>query len=125
MKEAEQAKREREVWEIVNKGRKKKKGLNERIEKGEWKEHFMRLLGGVEHRVRDRDRKKRKEEKKEISREEIKEAISKMKDGKAAGVDGVPEEVWKYGGEEVIEWAKDFCNRVWKGKGWPEEWKKE
>lgn len=50
-KEAEQVRREGEVWEIVNRGRKKRKGINEEIEEEEWKEHFMRLLGGVENRV--------------------------------------------------------------------------
>lgn len=54
----------------------------------------MRLLGGVKHRVRIGEQAGREGEKKEISREEIKEAIRKVKDGKAAGGNGVPEEVW-------------------------------
>lgn len=32
-------------------------------------------------------------------------------------------EIWKYGGERVKEWSWRFCNRVWKGEGWPEKWK--
>lgn len=27
------------------------------------------------------------------------------------------------GGEELEDWIKGFCNRIWKGEGWPEEWK--
>jgi hypothetical protein len=108
---------------IVNKGRKKRKGINDGIEEEEWKEHFMRLLGGVEHRVREGDGKRGEGEEEEISREEIREAINKIKDGKAAGANGVPGEVWKYGGERVTEWIIEFCNRVWKGEGWPEDWK--
>lgn len=46
-------KKEKEVWEILNKERRKRKGINENIEKEAWKEHFMKLLGGgaVEDRV--------------------------------------------------------------------------
>jgi len=51
-------------------------------------------------------------EEKEISKEEIRLVIRKMKDGKAAGLDGLPGEVWKYGGEEMIEWIWSFCNKV-------------
>ncbi|XP_025160987.1 uncharacterized protein LOC112589978 [Harpegnathos saltator] len=39
------------------------------------------------------------------------------------GADEIPNEVWKYGGEEVGRWAGDICRRVWRGKEWPEEWK--
>jgi len=31
--------------------------------------------------------------------------------------------VWKFGDKTVEEWARDICNRVWKGEGWPEVWK--
>jgi len=41
------------------------------------------------------------------------------------GVDGIPNEVWKYGGEELEEWIREFCNGVWKGEGWLEMWKDE
>lgn len=49
-----QAKTEREVWEMMNKGR-KKGGINESIREEEWNEYFMRLLEGVEERVMRRD----------------------------------------------------------------------
>lgn len=64
-----------------------------------------------------------KDEEMEISREEIREAIGNLRVRKAAGRDEVPDEVWKYGGEEVEEWVWRYCNGVWKGGGWPEEWK--
>lgn len=39
-------------------------------------------------------------------------------------MDGIPGEVWKYDGEELEGWRLwSFYNRVWKGEGWPEEWK--
>lgn len=55
MKDVKQAKREKKVWKIVNKERKERKGIDEGIEEEEWKEYFMRLLRGVEHRIRERE----------------------------------------------------------------------
>lgn len=49
--------------------------------------------------------------------------MRKVKDKKAMGRDGIPNEVWKYGGEEVREWGWKICNRVWREEGRPEEWK--
>jgi len=49
--------------------------------------------------------------------------IGKLKDRKALGGDGIPNEVWKYGGEEVEEWILDLCKRVWRGEGWLKDWR--
>lgn len=46
-----EAKRVNELWEIVNKERRARKRVSENIEMEVWKEHFMRLRGGVECRV--------------------------------------------------------------------------
>jgi len=51
----------------------------------------------------------------------IGKATRKIREEKAVGVDGVPEEVWKYGREEVTNWTREFCNRIWKGEAWPED----
>ena len=77
----------------------------------EWKEG--REEGGEEEEEREE----------EINKGEIREAIKKLKEGKAAGIDEIPNEIWKYGGEEIEEWTWSFCNRIWKGEGWPEKWK--
>ncbi|XP_071572942.1 uncharacterized protein [Temnothorax nylanderi] len=126
-RKAEEARRESEVWEIVNKERRKRRGIEEGIEKGEWKEHFMKLLGGVEGRVRMGKEgvreEKEGEEEGEISLGEMKRVMRKLKDGKAMGRDGIPSEVWKRGGKELEIWAWRFINRIWKGGGWPENWK--
>lgn len=39
----------------------------------------------------------------DLSREEIRRAMGKLKDGKAAGIDGIPSEAWKYEGEGLEE----------------------
>ncbi|XP_071579341.1 uncharacterized protein [Temnothorax nylanderi] len=126
-RKAEGARREAEVWEIVNKERKKRRGIEEGIEEEKWKEHFMKLLGGVEGKVRmgkegNREEKEGEEEE-EISLEEMRRAVKRLKDGKAMGRDGIPGEVWKRGGKELESWAWKYINRVWKGGGWPENWK--
>ncbi|XP_067212233.1 golgin subfamily A member 6-like protein 6 [Linepithema humile] len=107
-KRAREVKRENEVWEIINRERKRRVKINDGIEMEEWKEYFMRLLGGTEGKVvKGGERKKGEEgeEEEKISRKEIKEAIKKLRNGKAMGVDGIPGKAWKYGEEEVEEWV--------------------
>lgn len=103
-REVDRVKKEGEVWEIVNRGRKRRKMINEEIEEREWREHFMRLLGGVEYRVVGGKKSGRKAEEEEIRMEEITEAMRRMKEGKAVGGDGIPGEAWRYGGEKTKKW---------------------
>lgn len=56
----------------------------------------------------------------EIGFEELRKVIKEIKVGKAMGVDEIPGEAWKYGGEEVEKWVWRFCNRIWKREGWKE-----
>lgn len=67
-----------------------------------------------------RDRRKVENGEEKIGIEKIREIIGRMKNGKAAGMDGIPEEVWKYGEKELERWAGEFCNKVWESEGWPE-----
>ena len=47
----------------------------------------------------ERGRKKEGEDKEgELSKEEVRRVVRKLKDGKAGGGDGLTNEVWKYGG---------------------------
>ncbi|XP_020298810.1 uncharacterized protein LOC109863043, partial [Pseudomyrmex gracilis] len=50
------------------------------------------------------------EDEKDIDREKVKRAIRKMKERKASGIDGIPEEIWKYGEEDIERWVKEFYN---------------
>lgn len=56
---------------------------------------------------------KKEDREKGISRREIKETIRRLKDGKAAN--GIPREVWRYGGEEMEKWIEEFLSRIWRG----------
>lgn len=123
---AEEVKKEDEVWEIINKKKKKRRKIDKRIEMIEWKEHFMGVIEGTKERIKEKkgSQGKEEEEEVEISKEELKKAIKRLKDGKATGLDEVPAEVRKYGGERMKDWLCGFCNRVWRREGWPEVWKK-
>lgn len=62
----------------------------------------MRLLRVVESRViRDGGKKGGKKTRKHISREEIRVAMRKLRDGKAVGMDEIPNEAWKYGRDRI------------------------
>ncbi|XP_070519746.1 golgin subfamily A member 6-like protein 22 [Cardiocondyla obscurior] len=123
-KEVEQAKTKGDVWKIVNKGRKERRGVDEKIEIREWKDYFRGVLGGMEWRVGEEvERSKEEDEKKEMEREEFEKVIKKLKKGKAAGSDDIENEIWREGGEEVKEELWEICKRVWKGEGFPEEWR--
>ena len=58
-----------------------------------------------------------------VSREEVREAIRKMKQGKAAGLSEVTTEMIVAGGRIAEEVMLQFCQRVLDEKGIPDEWK--
>jgi len=124
IREAGEAGTESKVWEIVNRERRKTKGVDEGIQMKEWKEHFMELLGGVEERVlKGKEKGNRREQERDIEWEEANKVMNKLRVNKAVGLDGIPNEVWRYGGEEIRKLAWEICKRVWRGEGWPEGWK--
>ncbi|KYN27547.1 hypothetical protein ALC57_03066 [Trachymyrmex cornetzi] len=95
-RKVEGAKNEGQVWEIVNRERKKWKGVNKGIEMREWEEYFKELLGGVEERVvrgKGKGERRRRGIEMDLNREEIRKVIRNLKDGKAMGMDGFPNEV--------------------------------
>ena len=59
-----------------------------------------------------------------VTRIEIKNAIKKLKNGKAAGCDNIPPEAIKAGGDTSEEVLLGLCNRIWSEEKIPEEWRK-
>jgi len=57
----------------------------------------------------------------DITIEEGKKAIQKLKNGKAAGVDGGQRELLKYGGDELARRITTLCNRIWTTGQIPED----
>jgi len=74
-----------------------------------------KVINGAE-RSREED-----DEEREIGKEEVKKAIKRIKEGKTSGINGIPGEAGNTGEEELEGWIWEFCNKVWKGEGWPEE----
>ena len=91
-----------------------------------WKEHFERVLNheeplnppevepGNEFNIRTGC----------ITRAGIKNAIKKLKSGKAAGCDNMPPEAIKAGGEVSEEVLLDLYNQIRSKKKVPDEWRK-
>lgn len=53
---------------------------------------------------------------------EIREVIKGLKNGKGVGVDGVPYEFFKFGGEWIVEALYDLFKRVWEDECIPLKW---
>ncbi len=54
-----------------------------------------------------------------ILRREVEAAVQSLKKGKSAGVDNIPAELVKAGGEDVITVLTTICNKIWQTGEWP------
>jgi hypothetical protein len=117
-------KTEEEVWRYINRERKKKGEIvSDRITMEEWRKYFSELLGGEENRQEKEKRQHRVGEIEEITREELEQQLRKLKRKKAPGRDGIQNESWIYGTEREVDRLLEIMNGVWKGEGFPQEWK--
>lgn len=57
-----------------------------------------------------------------ILRSEVEQAIHKLNNGKAVGIDGVASELIKGGGDAVVDKLHDICVKAWKEGTFPAEW---
>jgi len=64
------------------------------------------------------------EEEESISEQEIREVVKRMKKRKAAGVDGIPMEAWKYAGRGLWRGVVGLIKQVWREGVIPEDWRK-
>ena len=58
-----------------------------------------------------------------ISKEEVRENMKRMKNGKAVGPDDIPVEVWKCLWEIALEFLTKLYNRTMESERMPEEWR--
>ncbi|KAH0818454.1 hypothetical protein GEV33_004337 [Tenebrio molitor] len=117
-------KTEEEVWRYINRERKRKGEIvSDRITMEEWRKYFSELLGGEENRQEKEKRQHRVGEIEEITREELEQQLRKLKRKKAPGRDGIQNESWIYGTEREVDRLLEIMNGVWKGEGFPQEWK--
>ena len=47
-----------------------------------------------------------------------------LKAQKSPGIDNVPAELIKHGGEAMIDAFMIICQKIWETKTWPEKWTK-
>lgn len=59
----------------------------------------------------------------EITDEEIERQIGRLKKKKAAGANGIGNEVWIYSKGHLRRKLKEIIRKVWGGEGFPEKWK--
>ena len=90
-----------------------------------WKEYFEKLMNEENNREpRTEEAEVVNEEVNCVSREEVKNALRRMKKGKAVGPDELPVEVWKCMGEMGIKFLTRLFNRLLIGERMPEEWRR-
>ena len=58
----------------------------------------------------------------QITREEVSKAITRLRGGKAPGVDGISAEMLKYGGDAVVEWMLLISSLAWDQGVVPEDY---
>ena len=90
---------------------------------GRWKGYFDKVLNEENPRSIFYDGVPNKGLTQGISRNEVKVAISRMKNGKATGMDGIPVEVWKCLGEEGIDILWDLMKGIYEQEKIPTEWR--
>ena len=59
-----------------------------------------------------------------ILESEVEAAIRALKISKSPGVDNIPAELLKSGGDILKKLLTDICNKIWETGIWPSEWKK-
>ena len=58
----------------------------------------------------------------EVTEEDVRRAIKRLKNGKSPGVDGITSEMLRYGGESVVEWLTRVCKVCLDEGRVPKEW---
>ncbi|XP_017879159.1 trichohyalin-like, partial [Ceratina calcarata] len=125
LEEIREAKTDSQIWEYINKQRKKRRGIGAEIKEEEWLDYFMKQLSGSRGRVYGERRKVEEvESEEEITDEEIEGQIAKLKRRKAAGSDRIPAEAWILSEGKARDRIKKVIKRVWKGEGFPKEWRR-
>ena len=88
-----------------------------------WKEYFNTLLNEENPRSVFEDGVANEGLTPGISREEVKVALAKTKNGKAMGKDGIPVEAWKGLGEEGIDMLWELMQRIYEREEMPAPWR--
>lgn len=88
-----------------------------------WKNYFERLLNEENEREVREDGLLTERMVNEITREEVVEAIKKMKGGKSTEVGQIPVQVWKSLGEQGVNLLWNLMKKIWTQERIPDEWR--
>ena len=91
-----------------------------------WKEYFQELLN-VPDNIQEGagiDDGERDDNTDEISTEEVKRELKRMKNGKATGEDDLPIEIIKAGGEDAVDWLCKLFNCAYREEKTPKDWQR-
>jgi hypothetical protein len=92
-----------------------------------WTEHFYTLLNQfseVDEKVLEHIPQREVDEKmaEPPTMEEVHKAITRLKNNKCAGEDGIPAEIFKYGGDVIRELLHQIICQIWKEAQVPQDW---
>jgi len=89
-----------------------------------WKQHFEKLLNG-QHIDNDTAHLLTPTNNTEVqlpTLNEVNAAVCKLKNNKAAGSDGLPAELFKAGGEVLVEYLHQIITKIWMEENMPDDW---
>lgn len=105
-------------WTIENKEGEKITNIDETLEV--WKEYCEELFNDQERT--DTYTQEDMEEEPTILKEEIRDAIKKLKPLKSPGADNITTEIIKAMGESGVHILHKICNGIWSTGQWPDDW---
>ena len=92
-----------------------------------WREYFKKLINGENEsstiELDDSFDETSMHFVRQIQEYEVKEALQRMKGGKAMGPDCIPVEVWKGLGAAIV-WLTKLVNLIFRANKMPEEWRR-
>ena len=93
-----------------------------------WQEYFDKLFNGenmdTTFQLDDSFDDTNRRFVRRIQESEVREALKRMKGGKAMGPDGIPIEVWRCLGDIAIVWLTKLFNHIFRLNKMPDEWRR-
>jgi hypothetical protein len=96
--------------------------------KNKWREYFDKLFNedsessSIELNISSDDLNRQFMHR--IQESEVKDALERMRGGKAMGPDGIPIEVWRTLGDIAIVWLTKLFNLIFRSNKMPDEWRR-